>query len=199
MNANRFISAVAIISGLLSASASAQSTNYWDFPKAFRASTLTAAARVDTDPKIFESSLLHLRETHGVGLPSSYQTVAKRDEGAMCHIGKVAIAESFRTSLINPGLTHGVEESRAAAICSSAAMRVGGASGVHVASVSWKQTLGEHTTRARDADTVPRARGAIVFLRPSAGPPARPPRRPNLFSLPGYSSWLVCGSSLCVL
>ena len=109
MNVNRFISAVAIIGGFLSASASAQSTNYWDFPKAFGDSTPAAAARVDTDPNIFESSLLHLRETHGVGLPSGYQTVAKRDEGATCHIGTVAIVES---SLINLGLTHGVGAAR---------------------------------------------------------------------------------------
>lgn len=109
MNANRIIGAVAIIGGLLSASASAQSTNYWDFPQAFRGSTPTAAARVDTDPRIFESSLLHLRETHGVGLPSNNQTVAKQDEGATCHIGTVANVES---SLINLGLTHGVGGAR---------------------------------------------------------------------------------------
>lgn len=113
MNANRFIGAVAILGGLLSASASAQSTNYWDFSKAFGAATPTAAARFDTGPKILESSLLHLRETHGVGLPSINQSVAKYDEGVTCNIGKVAIAESFlESSLINPGLTPGVGAAR---------------------------------------------------------------------------------------
>lgn len=105
MNANRFISAVAIIGGLFSASAGAQSTTYWDFPQAFGGPTPTAAATGDTDSNIFESSLLHLRETHGVGLPSSNQTVARQDEGATCQIGAVTNVES---SLINLGLTHGV-------------------------------------------------------------------------------------------
>lgn len=113
MNAKRLIGAAALIGILSSANAMAQSTTYWDFPTAFRAAAPTAAARIDTDPKIFESSLLHLQETHGVGLPSVKQTLANQGEGATCDIGPVAIVES---SLINLQRTHGVGGARSSVV-----------------------------------------------------------------------------------
>lgn len=109
MNASRFISAVAIIGGLLSASASAHSATYWDYLNTIRASTPTAVAKADVDPKVFESPLAHLRETHGVGLPSINQTAAMHGEGAACQIATIA---SVGSSLIDLSLAHGVEAAR---------------------------------------------------------------------------------------
>jgi hypothetical protein len=109
MNANRFITAVALIGGLLSASAGAQGATYWDDIQDIRASTQSAAATGGTEPKVFESPLAHLRETHGVGLPASNRTVAKHDEGTTCRIGSIAVVGS---SLIDLSLSHGVEHAR---------------------------------------------------------------------------------------
>lgn len=105
MNIEHAIGIVVAAAGLLSPAAFAQSTTYSDIPKAFGAASPGTVFQTPSASSGFETSWLHLRESHGVGLPApkSDQTIVVG--GANCSTQHAGIYES---SWLNLRETHGV-------------------------------------------------------------------------------------------
>lgn len=89
------IAAVAV--GLFSSAASAQSTTYFNIPHAFGKATQGAVSQPGALAGPFESSWMHLRESHGVGVATLGGTIVA---GEHCNTQHVAVYESSWLNLI---------------------------------------------------------------------------------------------------
>lgn len=89
------IAAVAV--GLFSSAASAQSTTYFNIPQTFGTATQGAVSQPGPIAGPFESSWMHLRESHGVGVAPQGGTIIA---GEHCNTQRVAVYESSWLNLI---------------------------------------------------------------------------------------------------
>ena len=98
MNKTLAVGIVTLVAGLFSSAASAQSTTYFNIPQAFGTATQGPVSQSQSAPGPFESSWLHLRESHGVGIPGAKDSNVASVEH--CNTYRVAQYESSWLNLI---------------------------------------------------------------------------------------------------
>lgn len=111
--------AIAIAAALLSSAAFAQSTgkdytDYWSIGQSFGTASAGPVAPTTSVSSGFESSWLHLRESHGVGLAAAESASAFVGTGAHCDTSPVANHESSLLALLEARGTGDVPASRMA-------------------------------------------------------------------------------------
>lgn len=105
MNVNYAIAIVTTAVGLFSSAVYAQSTTYSDIPKAFGVASAGPVAQPNSVSSGFETSWLHLRESHGVGLPAPKSGENMVVAGSHCDTRPAGVYEN---SWLNLRETHGV-------------------------------------------------------------------------------------------